>query len=500
MTAVHQLSLSWDGATLERFVTSNAPAKFLQGPVGSGKSTVSWHALLLNASQKQPRGPKGLRRRRTAIIRNTYKNLIDTVIPTCRLVMPEDVWGPITVAGRPRRVVRVGDLDWEMLFYAMDKDDDVKDLKSLELSDAYTSEYRYLPRAIVVTLGERVGRFPPHSEEGCACPQLLGETNAPSPDHWSAVMSGQCPVPDGLTMDERRMLVRPEGWQFYVQPPALLEVRDAGGDVSGYVENPAAENRRNLRPGYYTQIVAGKSRVEIETELLNRPAVLAKGDPVWRQFRRETHVAKAPVEALAGHPVLIGQDFGRTPASIFGQYVFGQWRILAELGATGVGARLYARDHLKPFLAQRFPGFDYAVFGDPAGDNLAEADEISPFKMFRAEGVSIRKAPSNDPTVRIGAVEAALTQMAEGAPGLLVSPNCLTLIQAMAGSYRYAERQSGAGESVTPVKDKWSHYADALQYLVLGGGGGHALVNRPVVGLRRGPVEAMSTTEYAIFG
>lgn len=42
-----------DGAVVEAYIASRARVKFIQGPVGSGKSTASWHALMVNALMRQ---------------------------------------------------------------------------------------------------------------------------------------------------------------------------------------------------------------------------------------------------------------------------------------------------------------------------------------------------------------------------------------------------------------------------------------------------------------
>lgn len=472
------------GPTLEAFLVSDARAKFLQGPVGSAKTTTVIDSLMLNAIHRQTPANgqmgtvRGARHRRTLVLRSTYKQLVDTVIPSLRMRMPEDVWGPISVSGRPRRLVKMPGLVWEWLFYAADKAEDVEDLKSLEISDAWASEYRYLPREVMATLVERTGRYPPVAAGGCVCPQVMGETNAPTEGHWSAVMSGQTPIPEGLAEADKKALVRPENWHFFIQPPAVLEVRGDGGRVVGYEPNPAAENLANLPPDYYRNALAGRTEQEIRTELLNKPGQIRVGKPVWAGYREEVHKAGSVLEPIAGHPVIVGQDFGRTPATVFCQAVFGRWYVLAELWAENTGARAYA-DVLGGFMGSNFPGFNFVMYGDPAGEHLAEAADISPMLMFRAAGLKILPAPSNDPTIRVNAVDQLLRRMVDGAPGLLVSPRCRLLLAALGGGYQY-RRLSVAGEvySDAPEKNRFSHVADALQYAVIGGGEGRALVTK----------------------
>ncbi|SPU49852.1 Uncharacterised protein [Bordetella trematum] len=90
-------------------------------------------------------------------------------------------------------------------------------------------------------------------------------------------------------------------------------------------------------------------------------------------------------------------------------------------------------------------------------------------------------APTNDPILRLGAVDSALTRIVDGEPGLLVHPDCKTLRKALSGGYCY-RRMAVSGERFAdkPVKNEYSHVADAAQYLLVGGG-----EHKPLVRVRR---------------
>jgi hypothetical protein len=256
----------------------------------------------------------------------------------------------------------------------------------------------------------------------------------------------------------------------------MIEVTDTEGEVRGYRVNAEAENLKWLPPDYYERLVRGKGRSWIRVNLLNKPALLSWGKPVWPGFREEHHVARGTLKPEAGHLLFVGVDFGRTPAAVMGQRIFDRWHILGELTAEDVGAKVFA-GILKRYLAERFPETAYRIFGDPAGQNLAEADDVSPFIMFRAAGLGILPAPTNDPLIRIGTVEELLAAAPEGVPRLRLSPECSRLAAAMAGDYQY-KRIQGAGERFdeSPLKNAASHVADALQYMVLGAGEGRQLL------------------------
>jgi hypothetical protein len=86
-------------------------------------------------------------------------------------------------------------------------------------------------------------------------------------------------------------------------------------------------------------------------------------------------------------------------------------------------------------------------------------------------------APSFLFSVRLQAIEAALTRMHEGVPSVLISPTCTTLIAALDGGWHY-RRMKVVGErySEEPEKDEYSDPADAFGYLLLGGGEGRLLL------------------------
>lgn len=466
-----------DGEVLKRFLMSEARLSAIQGPWGSGKSTACGYKLLMNAL-RQPPGPDGIRRRRTYVGRNTFDELKRTTVKTWLHIFPENKFGRFTWSKPFEHRIKLGDLDWEVVFLALDDDQDRRKLLSAEISDFWGNEARELPRGVIDDIDGRIDRYPAVSQGGCHNPQIILDTNAPSEDHWMAIMSGQSPMPEGLDDNSRRAFVKPDTWEFFIQPPGMLEARDEQGNVSGYEANPLAENRKWLSKGYYKNLTAGKSLQWIRVNVLNKPGQLSSGKPVWPEYREEVHASKTPIPPVPGYPLVIGVDFGRSPAAVIAQQAFGRWLVLSELVAENMGTRGFAR-LLRGHIQTNFPGFNFQIYGDPAGEHLAEADDISPFLMMRAEGFRIVPAPSNDPTVRINAVREVLNQLIDGKPRFLVSHSCQMLRSAMGGGYKYRRIQaSGERYSDTPDKDRFSHVSDALQYALLGGGEGRAVLNQ----------------------
>ena len=477
------LSYEPDGEVLKKFLLSESRLCSIQGPWGSGKSTACGYKLLMNAL-RQPRGDDGIRRRRTYVGRNTFDELKRTTVKTWLQIFPENKFGRFAWSKPFEHRIRMGDLDWEVVFLALDDDQDRRKLLSAEISDFWGNEARELPRGIIDDIDGRINRYPPISMGGCFQPQIILDTNAPSEEHWMAVMSGQSVMPEGMDESTRRSLTRPETWEFFMQPPGMLEVKDERGTVIGYEPNPIAENKKWLAKGYYDTLIAGKPLQWIRVNVLNKPGQLSSGKPVWPEYREEIHAARTPLFPVPGYPLLVWMDFGRSPAAIIGQTVFGRWLILDELTAENMGTRQFAR-LLKTVIATTYPETKFSLYGDPAGEHLAEADDISPFLMMRAEGLRILPAPSNDIPVRLNAVREAFSQLVDGKPRVLISPKCHMLRAALNGGYKYRRLQtSGERYSDTPEKDRFSHVCDALQYMMIGAGEGRTLLNQGISKVR----------------
>ena len=426
---------------------------------------------------RQKKAPDGIRYTRTYVVRRTYDELKRTTVNTWLTVFPEDKFGRFTWSKPFEHHIRVGDLDWEIIFLALDQEKDLEKLKSAEISNAWINEFGEITRDVITDLTPCLGRFPEMLKGGCTRKMLIGDTNPSHELHWFSLMSGQCPVPSGFSLQERNEIIKPPPWEIFLQPPGMFEIFDTEGRTTGYKTNPEAENLKWVGRSYYEDMIHGMPRAKILRYACNKPTSDISGDRVWPEYQEHFHVAKSSLQVFQGHPLMVGVDFGRTPAAVISQRIFDRWFILSELAEVNCGAKQFA-GLLKRHLAERYPGYGFKIWGDPAGEALAQADDISPFLMFRAAGLPILPAPSNDPTVRLGAVRELLTGVIEGAPRILIDPSCVRLKTAMGGGYCYADRNSGQSEAAQPLKNEHSHVADALQYLCLGAGEGRALLGQ----------------------
>lgn len=464
-----------DGASLRAFMRDQARVKVIQGPIGSGKSLACCMEIWKNAlAQKTQRD--GKRRGRAHVFRDTYSKLEETTIKTWLQWFPEEEFGRFYWAKPFKHEMRIGDIEYDVTFMALEDAHAVDYFRSLETSMCWFNEVQYMDRILFDEAVSRVGRYPRRIDGGAVNEKVIADMNAPDETHWVPIMRGEVPPPDWFTDEQRKAHTKPPGWQFYIQPAGLLEVRGEGGEVVGYEPNPLAENLQYLPDNYYMNVIQGKTKAWIDANVLNKVSPRRDGKPVLPDFNRAVHVAKEPLKPIPGIPLIIGLDFARRPAAIIMQHLRGVWYVLGELIGRDMGASKFA-PLLRNELAQKYNGIPFEMWGDPSGDFKGQADERTPFQIFATHRLTVRPAPSILFTVRLQAAEAVLTRMSQGKPALLVSPSCTTLVAALDGGYHYRRlKVSGERYEEAPNKDAYSDPADAFMYALLGGGEGKLLL------------------------
>lgn len=488
------------GPVAQRFIDDiDSEVAYIMGPRGSGKSRACMMKAWAIMSHYQQPQRDGKRRSRGLVVRSTYKDLETTTVESWLELFPEALFGTFYRSSPFKHEIRVGDVEADVWFIAMDGKDDVGKLLSAERTWAYANEGRELSLSVINAMLKNVGRYPSVAAGGCAVPQLFIDSNAEAATHWAPIMRGAVPPPAGLTDDERASLARPAGWTFYTQPPAMVEIKDAGGKHVRFDLNPKAENLHNLprrkdgRSIYYTWV--GSDIQAARVDLCNVLEQMKAGTPVWSQFNADVHVAKQEIAPVAGLQIEIGLDFGLTPAAVFTQDVGGRRIVLREMvtpalrdGDEAVGAVQLAMK-LRQFMARHFPGFSFVIHCDPAGEFRGAETGSRPADILRAQGLPCYATTTNDPHFRREAVTHELGRMVHGQPALLISPGCSYLIRAMAGEYKFQVRKVAGVEQPVAEAEKshpWSDVSDALQYVVIGGGGGRQMMSGGVQ--KKGPV------------
>ncbi len=466
-----------EGDTLKKFMKSEDFFRGLRGPVGSGKS-VACCIEIFRRALLQKKNAEGKRKSRWAVIRNTNPQLRTTTIKTWLDWFPEDTWGNFAWSVPYTHRILVGELDVEVIFLALDRPEDVKKLLSLELTGVWVNEAREIPKSIIDACTMRVGRFPSMRDGGASWYGVIADTNAPEEDHWWPIMAADVPVPDHISRDEALMLIKPDNWSFYTQPPALLENKSKDGFISGYEDNIKSENKKNLTPKYYNNIIRGKTKGWIDVYVLNKLGSIEEGKPVYHSFKEELHITKNKIDLIPGQPIWIGVDFGLTPAAVFGQRTTtGKWNIINELVCFEMGVIRFS-DLLRGEIAKLYKGYEVMIYGDPAGDFRSQTDERTPFQIMRNCGLKAIPAPSNDVALRIEAVDSTLARLVDGSPGFNMSTDCINLKKGFNGGYHYRRLQvSGDRYDEKPLKNRYSHVHDALQYLMMGAGEGRTMMS-----------------------
>ena len=111
-----------------------------------------------------------------------------------------------------------------------------------------------------------------------------------------------------------------------------------------------------------------------------------KGKPWYPEFRYDFHVAAGPLAPIPGRPVVRGWDYGLTPATVFCQGTAkGQTLVLwPEIQSWESGILAHGRI-VQAESAANFPGFTFADYGDPAGNQRAQTDERTCVQLLREE-------------------------------------------------------------------------------------------------------------------
>jgi len=443
------------------------------GPVGSSKSSACCLEIFKRAMSQKPY--HGIRHSRWGVIRSSYRELETTTLATWL-----QWFGSLarTTYGSPIKSViemPVGDgtlVNLEVLFFPISRPDEIDILNSLELNGIWMNEARELMLAVLNKATERAGRYPPVKWGGPSWRGVIMDTNSPDDDHWwYRLAEGSDPkIIEMMAKIEaklREMGYLKDGqklYEFFKQPGGLKE------ENGEYIPNPEAENIPNLDGGYayyYRQLI-GKSKEWIKAQILGQYASVSDGRSVYPEWNDDLHCRR--VTPYEGRPLLLGFDYGLTPACVVCQISpRGQLVVLAELFAKDMGIRQFARDVVRPFLAMNFHDYGFQAAGDPAGLARSDTDEKTCFMELAEEGIACVPASTNSFVGRREAVAKYLTRLVDGAPALLVDPSCDMIRRGFNGRYQYRRLQVVGEERYKDVPDKndFSHLHDALQYAAL---------------------------------
>jgi hypothetical protein len=195
------------------------------------------------------------------------------------------------------------------------------------------------------------------------------------------------------------------------------------------------------------------------------------GKPIYPAYSDALHCAD--VEPVQGVVIQRGWDFGLTPACVLTQiHPDGRWLVFDELTADDLGIGTFA-DAVDLHCAQKYSGFSFEDYGDPAGSQRsamsADKNEKTCFDILRGKGIAIQPSEQNL-TIRLESVNKPLNSLIKGKAQMQLHSRCKKLRRGFQGRYQYRRlRVAGAEERYQDVPDKneFSHPHDALQYVAV---------------------------------
>ncbi len=428
--------------------------RLIMGPYGSGKSTWCINEIVRRACA-MPIWSSGRRRSRWAIVRNTSGELQSTTLQTWL------AWfGDLGDIHRRQKPVLTyehtfndghGVVELELIFIALDREEDLRKIKSLEVTGAYINELSEVPQGALSHFKGRVNhRYP--SRAFCDAPYwsgIIADTNPPSEDHW---------IYDSF---EKKKL---DSYRIFKQPPGL--VKNADGK---WIANPDCDNFVNLAGDYYTKLAEGQTEGFVKVYCLGQYGVVGFGKRVFVEYNDDLH-SQDDIVAIQGEKIHLFWDFGLTPRCLVLQISDrGQLRALKEYVGDDMGIKTFAESIVIPSLPKDFPynkvGYSDA---DPAGNHRSEImEEMSSIGVLNDLGITTEAASTNDIEPRLNAVRYFLNRMVDGKPGFVLSrAGCPELRNGFVKGYVY-KRVAISGEERyrnEPDKNMSSHIQDCLQY------------------------------------
>jgi PBSX family phage terminase large subunit len=395
----------------------------LVGPAGGGKSVAVVMKMLKHASTHDLA--------RYIIVRNTYRQLHDTTMPTFFEWVPRHLGKydaqqeKFTLAGR-----------WEFLFRSCERAEDIDKFKGIEITGYFINEAMETKDDVKKILDQRVGRYPMEDyidvngvarRRGTSRVFRSLDTNPPDQEHWLYKSFVENPL---------------EGHHFVLQPPY--------------------ENAHNLPEGYYDRMREAyrDSPDLIDRYIEGKWGAVYRGKAVYKDYDSRVHLAKAPLKYIPGLRVYAGMDFGLTPACVWTQVTpMGRWHVIAEMCTDNTAAEEFA-DAVIAYSRQFFPGAEIEWFGDPAAWKRSETDASTVADVLANKGIYLTPGAITL-TARLEGVRKRLRMRG----GLVLSPTCTRLSTGFSGAYCFKEVGNTGYYTDKPEKNKWSHIHDALQYV-----------------------------------
>lgn len=423
------------------FVARSRGVVFITG--NSGKSSGCVAEIIQRAQQQAP-GSDGIRRTRWMVVRNTRKDLEDTTIKTFMQWIPPEHFGSFNKTTLTYTITGFAGCHIEIWFRALDNDDDVKHLLSLEITGAWVNEAREIPWSIIKALQGRVNQYPSAASGGCTWGGIILDTNPPD--------------------------TTSEWYKFFEEKkhdPSYAEIFKQPSGRSAEAENIAFLNGGRL---YYDRLCQNADEDWIKVYIDGEYGFIKEGRAVYTTYSDALHLRE--MNPVPGLVIRRSFDWGLTPACTFSQMLpDGRWLVFDEITSDDMSVELFFEvvdDHCKESFQPK-PGIKLEYFdtGDPAGGARSphNKDLRTCFSIGAAKGFRINPG-LQDPTIRLEAVRRPLrTILPGGIPQFVLHPRCVMLRKGFLGGYHYRKMHvSGDRYADKPDKNSYSHPHDCVQY------------------------------------
>lgn len=434
----------------------------IMGPFGSGKTSACPVKGQVIARLQPPSKADGVIRSKGYVIRSTYRELWDKTIPSWRDVFPVTKDWPFDGPknGPAKHMIRwrekIGHAGatqvYEMLveFKALADMNIDEFTRGLLATWIWLNEADTVPGDAVGSLVGRLGRYPPphtlpdDAKPGFGC--VMCDFNAPNTSNWTYN-------------------------KFFRNPSAGTKIYEQPSGLSKKAENPVL---RKLKPTYYEDLMGEMEDWQVERFIKNRVGFSRNGQPVYKEFSKDRHVAERALQPWQGLPILMGGDAGLNAALVFGQKNWdGRTQDLQSV-VTPDGEVTDAETLGE--IAREIASGEYmhhAVVGmldpaawdrDPRRKNMESWAEI----FVRISGIPCIPAPTNAIAPRHRAVRKELNHTVGAAPAHQIDPTRNgVMVEGFTAGYRVKKISSGEDTKYAdqPEKNWYSHVHDARQYL-----------------------------------
>lgn len=473
---------NYAGPVAKAYETTSLDKCVIIGPTGGGKTISSIRRILQVARSQYPSKKDGVRKSKIVCLGPTYRDLWDKAIPSYFEVFSKDMgkWSggrgdPATHTmefvlhePQPNGTIIKKPLLIEVWFRAKSADETIENfMRGLTCTGWWFQEMDQINPTIVEIAPNRVGRYLPtdelyedHEYQAMGFPRpiqgLWGDTNMPTVGSW---------------LHKDAFVDKKYGAGLFVQPPALLDDNRT---------NPKAENLHNLRkirPDYYENMAKIMSEYDVDKLLKLKPCYDRRGKPVHPLFKASRHEAGG-LQFDPNLPLIIGADTGNTlkNAAVFVQPHRSGLHCLAEISPMDRQTTIddFARE-ITQMLNTRFRGArDITLVVDPAAQATININmHVAAGKLSYARylqgltGLDTILAETNDPNQRIAAGDYYLER--EG--GFFIDPQtCPHTCAALSGGYAF--RKIGDANTISVMKNDYSHLGEAWQYACLLARGG----------------------------